>query len=63
MPVHLDRVAAHRVVESVDVLRDDAREEARGLELRECLVRRIGQDAGAHERLGPALPDARGIAD
>ena len=62
MAVHLHRVAADGVVEAVDVLRDDARDEAAGLESRKCFVRRIWQDARAHERLGPALPDARGIA-
>ncbi len=63
MPVHLDRVAAGGVVQAVDVLRDDARDEAARLEPRERVVRRdSGGCSRPDERLGPALPDARGIA-
>ena len=62
MAVHLDRDAAGGVVQAVDVLRHDARDEAARLELRERGVRRVVDDARADERLGPALPDSRGVA-
>ena len=62
MAVHLDRVAARSVVQPVDVLGDDARDDARELEARERVVGGVVHDVRSHERLGPALPDARGIA-
>jgi hypothetical protein len=62
MPVHLDGVAARRMVQAVDVLGDDARDEATPLEARERVVRRVVRDVRADERFGPALPDACRIA-
>ena len=60
--MHLDRDAAGGVVQAVDVLGDDACDQAGRLEARERVVRGVRQDLGADERLGPALPDAPGIA-
>ena len=62
MAVHLYRVAAGGVMQTVDVLSDHTHDEAARLEPRERVVRGIREDLRPYERLGPALPDARGIA-